>query len=150
MTIHEPITPPLLLTAAERAALRDAIPTDHPVIAAALAQGEQLLPFLTQLADLLRAGQAETALATLDAALAPVAALDANEEGLAATLQQMHTAWSSLRAVCPDGVLLGAVLTDPGALRAVADAAETLGEHAQELALRAADRARLLAERRRG
>ncbi|HEX6288228.1 MAG TPA: hypothetical protein VFZ66_03515 [Herpetosiphonaceae bacterium] len=147
MITAELTTPPLLLTSAERAALREAAPGDHPLLDAAAQQADALPLFLTQLAELLRAGQADLALAQLDAALAPVAALDGNADGLTATLGELMTAWATLMPRCPDGRLPVAVLTDPGALRSLADAAEAVSEHAQELALRLADRARLLDER---
>ena len=143
MTDVQPTAPPLL-TAAERAALREVMPGDHPLVDAAIHQGDQLVPFLTQLATLLRAGQAETALAALDAALAPLAALDANADGLVTTLATLSTAWTTFVTICPDGTLPVGVLADAAALRAVAEAAQTVSDQAQEIALRAADRARLL------
>lgn len=151
MTQAEPIFPPLLLTTAERDALRHGLADRHlpelPLLQAALHQGDQLLPFLSQIATLLRAGQAETALTTLDAALAPVVALDANAEALTSSLAQLTTAWATLLTMCPGGAMPVAVLTDPAAVRMVAEAAEVVSEQAQELALRAADRARLLDQR---
>ncbi|HEX6290242.1 MAG TPA: hypothetical protein VFZ66_13700 [Herpetosiphonaceae bacterium] len=150
MPITTPTTPPLLLTSAERAALRAAMPDHHPLLAAAAQQADVLPPFLGLIAELLRADQADLALAQLDAALAPVAALDGNAEGLTATLDALTSAWAMLVPRCPDGRLPVAVLTDPGALRALAAAAEAVSEHAQELALRLADRARLLEQRMQG
>ena len=149
----QPVTSPtglLLLTAAERAVLRQTMPADQPLLTAAVQQADGMTPFLHQLADLLRTGQSDAALTQLDAALAPVAALDANADGLGTALRDLTSAWLTLAHLCPDGVLSATVLTDPAALRTVAEAAEAVSEQAQEIGLRAADRARLLAERMRG
>lgn len=150
MTTREPTAPPILLTAAERAVLRQTVPADQPLLTAAVRQADGMTPFLSQLADLLRAGHAEAALTQLDAALAPVAALNANADGLATALPNLTSAWLTLAHLCPDGALPVTVLTDPGAMRTIAEAAETMSEQAQEIALRAALRARLLDQRMPG
>ena len=147
MTTREPTAPLVLLTAAERAAVRQTLPADQPLLAAAVQQADGMTPFLHQLAELLRTGHADAALTQLDAALAPVAALDANADGLTTALRDLTTAWCTLARLCPDGILPVTVLTDPAAMRTVAEAAEIISEQAQEINLRAADRARLLDQR---
>lgn len=103
MTQADPTLPlPMLLTTAERDALRHGLADRHlpdlPLLQAALQQGDQLLPFLTGIADLLRTQQPETALAQLQMALAPILALDANAEALVTTLAQLSAAHATRRA----------------------------------------------------
>ncbi|HEX6292931.1 MAG TPA: hypothetical protein VFZ66_27355 [Herpetosiphonaceae bacterium] len=156
MTQADPAPPVALplLTAIERAALHQGLADrdlpDLPLLEAALEQGEQILPFLSQLAELLRAKQPGAALTALDAALEPVVALDTNASHLASTLRELTTAWDTLLTRCPGGALPVSVLTDAATMRMVAETAERVSEQAQELALRAADRARLLDQRAQG
>lgn len=105
---------------------------------------------MTGIAALLRGQQPETALAQIQAALAPVIVLDANAEALTTTLGQLTAAWTTLLTMCSAGTMPVAVLTDPAAVRMVAEAAETVSEYAQELSLRAVDRVWLLDQRTQG
>lgn len=150
------VGPLLLLTNADRHALAAAAEQVKPVhpevaqqVSGAVQDAEALLGLLTTLHQALQASQPDIALAQLDAVLAPITALNDNEQRLRKGLDDLGGAWAGLTAIMPVDAIPLTLLTDVAQLHRLVEVAVELSDFANEVGLRASDRARQL-ERRSG